>query len=343
MRAASPFHVNQGQPVGFTGDTLEHLNFFASGAPHGLGGETAPTEELLRALELPATYTAMLASGANYLGAVPAPTGTVAYFETDPVNPTGDPDGQLRRGLRARVGRRPAPGSSTTGTSATASHATGQTVTHTYSGRVWADVKLVVVKGDSTNWGMYRQAVAVEQPDGRAPSTPACGTFSPSRAGAADQGREGRTQAEAPCERNGKTVNAHRGESNDEESRAEVRQAALARPARAHGGRVPAALVASRTASSADGDPGVEPGASGHRRELDLRPQLLRVEQLHLQGRRLGRLPAAGDDCGQAAARSGETEQPAAELQRRAGVLRVVEGRRARATRHSRTATSATR
>ena len=34
-----PFHVNEGQPVGFTGDTVEHLNFFASGAPHGIGGE----------------------------------------------------------------------------------------------------------------------------------------------------------------------------------------------------------------------------------------------------------------------------------------------------------------
>ena len=54
------FNVNEGQPVGFTGDTVEHLNFFASGAPHGIGGEAVPTEELLRALELPATYTALL-------------------------------------------------------------------------------------------------------------------------------------------------------------------------------------------------------------------------------------------------------------------------------------------
>ena len=83
-----PFHVNQGQPVGFTGDTLEHLNFFASGAPHGLDGEASPTEELLRALELPSQYTALLASGSDYLGAVPAPTGTIAYFETNPVKPT---------------------------------------------------------------------------------------------------------------------------------------------------------------------------------------------------------------------------------------------------------------
>src|SRR5262249_28161234 len=65
------FHVNEGQPVGFTGDTLEHLNFFASGAPHGPGGETSPTEELLRALELPAEYTSLLASSGAYLGSVP--------------------------------------------------------------------------------------------------------------------------------------------------------------------------------------------------------------------------------------------------------------------------------
>jgi len=82
------FHVNQGQPIGFTGDTIERLNFFASGAPHGLGGENDPTEELLRALELPSTYTALVASGDDYLGASAKPKGTVAYFETDPVNPT---------------------------------------------------------------------------------------------------------------------------------------------------------------------------------------------------------------------------------------------------------------
>src|SRR5215467_13550404 len=81
-----PFNVNQGQPIGFTGDTIERLNFFASGAPHGLGGETHPSEELVRALELPAQYTSLLISGSNYLGSAPMPTGTLAYFETDPVN-----------------------------------------------------------------------------------------------------------------------------------------------------------------------------------------------------------------------------------------------------------------
>ena len=172
-----PFNVNQGQPVGFTGDTLEHLNFFASGAPHGLDGETSPTEELLRALELPSQYTALLASGSDYLGAVPAPTGTIAYFETT-------------RSSRPR--RRPSP--STRASRAThdggkaglqyywdfgdGTSATGETVTHTYSSAMWADVKLVVVKGDSSKWGMYRQAVAVNSPSGSPPATPACGTFS---------------------------------------------------------------------------------------------------------------------------------------------------------------------
>jgi hypothetical protein len=43
---------------------------------------------------------------------------------------------------------------------------------------MWADAKLVVVKGDSSKWGMYRQAVAVNSPSGAEPVTPACGTFS---------------------------------------------------------------------------------------------------------------------------------------------------------------------
>jgi hypothetical protein len=172
-----PFNVNQGQPIGFTGDTLEHLNFFASGAPHGLDGETSPTEELLRALELPSQYTALLASGNDYLGAVPAPTGTIAYFETSPVRPTSTKtvtfDASFARTLdggKAGLQYYWDFGDGTTGT--------GETVTHTYASAQWADVKLVVVKGDQTKWGMYRQAVAVNSPSGAAPATPACGTFS---------------------------------------------------------------------------------------------------------------------------------------------------------------------
>jgi hypothetical protein len=173
------FNVNQGQPVGFTGDTLEHLNFFASGAPHGLGGETAPTEELLRALELPAEYTALLITGNDYLGAAPKPAGTLAYFETDPVNPSSTFTVNFDAGFsRAKSG-------GTAGLQyywdfGDGTHAVGKTASHTYSAPMWADVKLVVVKGKSSKWGMYRQAVAVHSPAGSAPPTPACGTFSAS-------------------------------------------------------------------------------------------------------------------------------------------------------------------
>ena len=100
------FHVNQGQPIGFTGDTLEHLNFFAAGAPHGLDGETSPTEELLRALELPSQYTALLASGNDYLGAVPAPTGHDRLLRDQPGQADLDEDRHLRRELRPHLGRR---------------------------------------------------------------------------------------------------------------------------------------------------------------------------------------------------------------------------------------------
>jgi hypothetical protein len=172
-----PFNVNQGQPVGFTGDTLEHLNFFAAGAPHGIAGYTAPTQELLRALELPAAYTSLLLSGSDYLGAVPQPTGTTAYFETDPVNPastnTVSFDASFAR----------AKGGGTAGLKyywdfGDGTHSTAKSPTHTYAGPMWADVKLVVVKGNSSKWGMYRQAVAVHSPAGSPPATPACGTFS---------------------------------------------------------------------------------------------------------------------------------------------------------------------
>jgi PKD domain len=173
------FHVNQGQPVGFTGDTLEHLNVFASGAPHGLDGEASPTEELLRALELPAQYTSLLVSRDDYLGAVPQPKRTLAYFESDPVNPTSTRtvtfDASFARDWNGKTGGLKYYWDFGDGTTAT-----GETVTHTYASPMWADVKLVVRKGDTSKWGTYRQAVAVDSPSGPAPSTPACGTFSPS-------------------------------------------------------------------------------------------------------------------------------------------------------------------
>ncbi len=173
-----PFRVNEGQPVGMTGDSVEHLNMWASGAPHGVEDESTPTEELIRALELPATYTALLVSNSKYAGAVDAPTGNVAYFETTPVNPTDTKtvsfDASFARGSDGTTD-----GLTYYWDFGDGTHATGKTVSHTYSAAQWADVKLVVAKGsDDSTWGVYRQALAVNSPSGSAPATPACGTFS---------------------------------------------------------------------------------------------------------------------------------------------------------------------
>jgi hypothetical protein len=172
------FQVNEGQPSGMTGDSVEHLNMWASGAPHGIDDESQPTQELIRALELPATYTALLVSGPKYLGAANAPTGNVAYFETSPVNPTATKtvsfDASFARGADGTTN-----GLSYYWDFGDGTHATGKTVSHTYAAPAWADVKLVVAKGsDDSTWGVYRQAVAVNSPAGSAPSTPACGTLS---------------------------------------------------------------------------------------------------------------------------------------------------------------------
>ena len=172
------FQVNEGQPVGMTGDSVEHLNMWASGAPHGIDDESQPTEELIRALELPATYTSLLVTGSKYLGADNAPSGNVAYFETNPVNPTDTNTVSFDAGF-ARAADGTTDGLTYYWDFGDGTHATGKTVSHTYSGALWADVKLVVAKGsDTTKWGVYRQTVAVHSPSGAAPSTPACGTLS---------------------------------------------------------------------------------------------------------------------------------------------------------------------
>ena len=173
-----PFRVNEGQPSGMTGDSVEHLNMWASGAPHGIDDESQPTQELIRALELPATYTALLVSNNKYLGAAPAPTGTVAYFETSPVNPTSTTTVSFDAGF-ARGSDGTTDGLTYYWDFGDGTHATGKTVSHTYAAAQWADVKLVVAKGsDDSTWGVYRQALAVNSPSGSAPATPACGTLS---------------------------------------------------------------------------------------------------------------------------------------------------------------------
>jgi PKD domain len=171
--AGIPFYVNENQPVGYLSDTIEHLNYFAAGAPHGRQPQQ-PTEGLKRALELPAQWTGMLLG--NYLGAVPQPDAPVAYFETMPARP----DTTLTVTFDAGFSR--TADGSTKGLKyfwdfGDGTHAVGARVTHTFAGPTFADVKLAAGRG--RDFGLYRQTVAVGGPAGTAPATGACGTFTP--------------------------------------------------------------------------------------------------------------------------------------------------------------------
>jgi hypothetical protein len=169
-------------------DTLEHLNVWASGEPHGPGGPASPSQELLRGLELPATWTSYLVAQQPYGGAVGYPDHPVAYFETTPVQPkhtrtiTFDARFSADAGHTGRLRYSWDFGDG--------SHARGPVVTHAYARPAFADVRLVVTDGRD-RIGTYRQAVDVDGSRNHAPRTPACGTFSAAtaRAVAAAAGR----------------------------------------------------------------------------------------------------------------------------------------------------------
>jgi hypothetical protein len=181
-----------GQYAGYdtSDDTIQHLNYWASGTTHGPGGVDQPSEELKRALELPATWTDYLVQNDAYAGAEPKGDGPIAYFETGPAKPTTTNTVTFDASFSRTAG------GTTHGlkyfwdfgdgnTLAT----TDPTVTHTYSSTAphWYDVKLEVA--DGSDMSFYRQAVAAEfqptlfpaTPDPREPAPPAtdaCGTLS---------------------------------------------------------------------------------------------------------------------------------------------------------------------
>jgi hypothetical protein len=162
-------------------DDIEHLNYWASGTPHGVAGIDAPSVALSRALELPSTWTDYLVSRPEYGGAVARPRGPVAYFETTPVLPgtamtvnfdaSFSADAQRTGGLAYFWDF----GDGTVGT--------GRQVSHTYTAPAFADVKLVVVDRHGHR-SAYRQAVSAGGGTAPAPATPACGTVSDTEAAA---------------------------------------------------------------------------------------------------------------------------------------------------------------
>jgi hypothetical protein len=170
-----PFTVNENQPVGFLSDSIEHLNYFAGGAPHGSKPQQ-PTEELKRALELPAQWASLLLAGDNYLGRTAGPHRPIAYFETTPAKPDSTLTVTFDAGF-SRDARGNTKGLKYYWDFGDGTHAVGKRVTHRFRGAINADVKLAV--GGGRGWGLYRQAVAVNRPAGGAPPTNACGTFAP--------------------------------------------------------------------------------------------------------------------------------------------------------------------
>lgn len=156
-------------------DNMEHLNLFTSGTPHGPAGPAAPSEELRRALELPATWTTYLVARPEYAGASARPNGPVAYFETTPVQPktttTVDFDGTFS----ADAGR--TGGLTYLWSFGDGTFGIGPRVTHTYSGPQWADATLVVIDRHG-HVDAYHQAVNVDGASGAAPASASCGNVS---------------------------------------------------------------------------------------------------------------------------------------------------------------------
>jgi PKD domain-containing protein/peptidase M28-like protein len=169
-------------------DTIQNLNYYASGTTHGPGGVDTPSEGLKRALELPATWTSYLIAKDAYGGSEPKSDNPVAYFETDPAKPfltsTVGLDASFSRKSNGRTEGLTYYWDFGDGTTIATTQAK---VTHVFSSAPgWHDVKLAVT--DGTLWDYYRQAVPVgfvpahfpEQPLANEPAAPAtdpCGTL----------------------------------------------------------------------------------------------------------------------------------------------------------------------
>jgi hypothetical protein len=169
-------------------DTIQNLNYYASGTTHGPGGVDTPSEGLKRALELPATWTSYLIAKDAYGGSEPKSDNPVAYFETDPAKPfltsTVGFDASFSRKSNGRTEGLTYYWDFGDGTTIATTQAK---VTHVFSSAPgWHDVRLAVT--DGTLWDYYRQAVPVgfvpahfpEQPLANEPAAPAtdpCGTL----------------------------------------------------------------------------------------------------------------------------------------------------------------------
>ena len=165
--------LNQYAGYDTSDDTIQHLNYWASGTTHGPGGADQPSEELRRALELPATWTDYLIQQDAYAGSEAKTGNPVAYFETGPAKPTTTNKVTFDASFSRTAG----------GTAkglkyfwdfgdGTTLATTNPSVTHTFPSTSphWYDVKLAV--SDGNRMSFYRQALAAEFQPTHFPATP---------------------------------------------------------------------------------------------------------------------------------------------------------------------------
>ena len=211
----TPAAAGEGNPLGYTGDTLDHLNYWASGNVHGPGGVAAPSQELIRALELPSTWTSYLLAGDSYAGSAAVGTRPLAYFEaSQAANPGGGAevtfDASFSRDARGSTHGLKYFWDFGDGSAA----AGGPVITHTYLHPVNADVKLAVLDGSQA--GVYRQAVAVGGASGQVPAAPAapalnpCGTLSGAERSALLAAARGQPAAPVPAGPSGRLARVGR-------------------------------------------------------------------------------------------------------------------------------------
>jgi len=172
--------LNQYAGYDTSDDTIQHLNYWASGTTHGPGGVADPSVELRRALELPATWTDYLVQQDNYAGAVTKGSNPITYFETSPQKPTTTNtvtfDASFSRAASGSANGLKYFWDFGDGTTLATN---SPTVTHTFASTspAWYNVKLVV--SDGSRMGFYQQALAVEFNPTHFPATPPAGEPAP--------------------------------------------------------------------------------------------------------------------------------------------------------------------
>ena len=151
-------------------DNMTHFNLMTSGTTGGPGGIDGSVE-LRRALELPMTWTLYLIARPEYVGASPAPTKPVAYFEALPTAVTPGAAVTFNGAITAANGHS---GLRYAWSFGDGSRGSGAVVKHVYAKAGWYLAKLAIKANDGATSG-YEQMVKVGSPTSARPPSNACG------------------------------------------------------------------------------------------------------------------------------------------------------------------------